>query len=249
MTTFMPTSTFGAKGSQPAVHGADGQPLVYPAPLRVRNTFIEVQTGRPASLEGFLQERQAFSLPTSLISEPGAELLATDVTGVKVGGFGQVPYQPGALLAQSALFLDQDVRSECSTMDTVRSGSRTAPPSPPRELVAFQPVAPATVGLVAPMLEQQVPVLRLEEALAEPKIASDTFPTVGSAGHYVGQCKPCAFYYTKGCGNGAECKFCHLCENGEKKRRQKDKRAFLSTMRHFRRVAQQSLGLADEGQD
>eukprot|EP00418_Pyrodinium_bahamense_P001928 CAMPEP_0179024138 /NCGR_PEP_ID=MMETSP0796-20121207/7301_1 /TAXON_ID=73915 /ORGANISM="Pyrodinium bahamense, Strain pbaha01" /LENGTH=275 /DNA_ID=CAMNT_0020720091 /DNA_START=17 /DNA_END=844 /DNA_ORIENTATION=- len=50
---------------------------------------------------------------------------------------------------------------------------------------------------------------------------------VGSARHGVrgpGRCKPCAFVHTEeGCANGVECAFCHACDPGEKKRRQKEK--------------------------
>jgi hypothetical protein len=30
-----------------------------------------------------------------------------------------------------------------------------------------------------------------------------------------------------GCANGVDCLFCHLCESGEKKRRQKEKKQAL----------------------
>jgi len=55
----------------------------------------------------------------------------------------------------------------------------------------------------------------------QPKLGSSELPTLGSAGHHMGGCKPCAFAHTKGCENGINCNFCHLCEPGEKKRRQK----------------------------
>lgn len=48
--------------------------------------------------------------------------------------------------------------------------------------------------------------------------------SVGSASHGTGNCKPCAFANTKGCVDGVNCQFCHLCEAGEKKRRKKEKR-------------------------
>lgn len=54
--------------------------------------------------------------------------------------------------------------------------------------------------------------------------ASDKLPSLGSFGHDLGQCKPCAFLHTKGCSSGAMCKFCHLCDVGAKKRRQKEKK-------------------------
>jgi len=77
-------------------------------------------------------------------------------------------------------------------------------------------------------------ILRLSDALVEapwtsaPVLGTSELPTVGSAGHQLGACKPCAFLYTKGCGNGVQCQFCHLCEPGEKKRRAKDKKATIA---------------------
>lgn len=65
-------------------------------------------------------------------------------------------------------------------------------------------------------------------------LGSEALPSRGSISHYGGDCKPCAFMHSKGCKTGAECQFCHLCEAGEKKRRQKEKRAFFSTMRQIR---------------
>eukprot|EP00930_Biecheleria_cincta_P002932 TRINITY_DN103888_c0_g1_i1.p1 TRINITY_DN103888_c0_g1~~TRINITY_DN103888_c0_g1_i1.p1 ORF type:complete len:401 (+),score=46.15 TRINITY_DN103888_c0_g1_i1:55-1257(+) len=65
--------------------------------------------------------------------------------------------------------------------------------------------------------------------LSEPDLASPELPSVGSAGHNTGDCKPCAFIHTKGCEGGKQCPFCHLCEPGEKKRRQKTKRAYKRT--------------------
>jgi len=56
-----------------------------------------------------------------------------------------------------------------------------------------------------------------------PAPGSPELPSVGSAGHAVGRCKPCAFFHTSGCANDLTCKFCHLCEPGEKKRRRREK--------------------------
>lgn len=58
---------------------------------------------------------------------------------------------------------------------------------------------------------------------AGPAPGSSELPSMGSGGHTAGQCKPCAFLYTKGCENGLMCQFCHLCEPGEKNRRKKEK--------------------------
>lgn len=55
-----------------------------------------------------------------------------------------------------------------------------------------------------------------------PEAALPALPTVGSAKHHLGQCKPCAFAWKpEGCQSGPECKFCHLCPPCEKQRRKK----------------------------
>lgn len=62
---------------------------------------------------------------------------------------------------------------------------------------------------------------------APPNLGSPEMPSIGSALHGRDakvRCRPCAFLYTKGCGSGTQCTFCHLCEPGEKKRRQQAKK-------------------------
>ena len=83
-------------------------------------------------------------------------------------------------------------------------------PSPPPSAVPAIPPPPITVP-----------------APYEPAPGSTDLPSIGSQGHYNGDCKPCSFLYAKGCNNGAMCMFCHLCDRSEKKRRQKAKRAAL----------------------
>merc|ERR1712080_336971 len=49
-------------------------------------------------------------------------------------------------------------------------------------------------------------------------------PTLGSFGHNVNKCKPCAFAWKdQGCQSGVNCAFCHLCDTEEKKNRRKMK--------------------------
>lgn len=68
----------------------------------------------------------------------------------------------------------------------------------------------------------RAPVLRLSEALVPTERAQ--LPSIGSAMHDRGACRPCAFFHTRGCGNAFACPFCHVCGIGEKKRRLRDKR-------------------------
>lgn len=96
------------------------------------------------------------------------------------------------------------------------------PPVLPTEMQISWDVPPPT----------QKPVLDLAEAfLTEPGCAG--LPSVGSEDHHSGTCKPCAFLHTKGCVNGAQCQYCHLCTHGEKKRRMKEKRMELRNERRF----------------
>jgi len=88
-----------------------------------------------------------------------------------------------------------------------------------------------------------VAVLSLASALPEetPEPHQE-IPTVGSAGHWSGTCRPCAFM-VRGCTSGESCPFCHLCEPTEKKRRRKEKITF---MRELRRWKKGGSGPADD---
>eukprot|EP00931_Biecheleriopsis_adriatica_P056684 TRINITY_DN335_c0_g1_i1.p1 TRINITY_DN335_c0_g1~~TRINITY_DN335_c0_g1_i1.p1 ORF type:complete len:464 (+),score=131.50 TRINITY_DN335_c0_g1_i1:89-1480(+) len=119
----------------------------------------------------------------------------------------------------------------------VQSGASfsTGPPPPPaaapRGLPAVVPLlqtsppppaaAPSCVAVGPPMMPppQGPPAVPPEVA----QVGSARCPSVGSAGHFHGSCKPCAFFWTKGCESGVQCGYCHLCPAGEKKRRQREK--------------------------
>lgn len=59
----------------------------------------------------------------------------------------------------------------------------------------------------------------------------------GSAVHFQGTCKPCAFFWkVVGCKYGAECEFCHRCDADERKRRNKEKRIAMHTLQVGSRV-------------
>jgi len=61
-------------------------------------------------------------------------------------------------------------------------------------------------------------------------------PSVGSAGHETRDCKPCAFLDSrKGCIAGKDCAYCHLCDQGEKKRRQKERRKMYNSTKRAQR--------------
>mmetsp|Transcript_40557 Transcript_40557/g.84903 ORF Transcript_40557/g.84903 Transcript_40557/m.84903 type:complete len:266 (+) Transcript_40557:89-886(+) len=248
--------------STQAFQGADGQPLFYPPSIFVRNTFIDCNDMRPASLEEFIQERRVVSCPTSRVEDPGDGIdlalpcLPDPLLRSKTAGaipsrrIAAEAVQDGTLGQEQE---DGSSESECSTVDTAEAGARTSPMNPTQ-------------------LPSSVRVLRLQDAIAAPLVAdpwpqsgvvgegqavrsvsfaepvSDqaasgsngalaSLPSVGSFGHDLGNCKPCAFFHAKGCSSGYDCHFCHICDAGEKKRRQKEKRAFFGSMRSLRQLA------------
>jgi len=93
-------------------------------------------------------------------------------------------------------------------------------------------VLPEAAGAVACSSESEtaelVPAVASE---AEAVPAPESFPTIGSMGHFEGTCKPCAFFHTKGCQQGPNCEFCHLCDASERKKRRKEKIALLREAR------------------
>jgi len=248
--------------------------LVYPAPLFVRNTFLDCMEARPPSLEEFLQERLVKSCPTSGISDAGGpqqvpgrrrlhNLVRAGRQPVVAATETDVETESPTSLPVRAQGTHEDTASECSTADTAGAvagparqakgdvvvldlqtalarlnGIVPAPASAARVVVPAPPVSPEQVAGWASTrggpLQPEAPAAGTMPAGAE---AAAGLPSAGSAGHFAGRCKPCAFVNSKGCSIGKDCQFCHLCEPGEKKRRQKEKRAFFSTMRHLQKAA------------
>jgi len=166
----------------------------YPVPVFVRNTFINAGVPRPISLDEFFEERRVHSCPVETACGLGSEI------GSQAFAAGP-PVRDSVWAATAAAY----AAAAAATMCWMQPLMNVTPTSPT--------LAPGT----------QAPILRLADAITEPELGSPEMPTAGSAGHRLGNCKPCAFFHTKGCGNGTECPFCHLCPMGEKKRRQKVK--------------------------
>mmetsp|Transcript_82465 Transcript_82465/g.163695 ORF Transcript_82465/g.163695 Transcript_82465/m.163695 type:complete len:808 (-) Transcript_82465:404-2827(-) len=61
-----------------------------------------------------------------------------------------------------------------------------------------------------------------KEARATPTAEAQALLSIGSSTHGTGQCRPCAWFWKpQGCQNGADCRHCHLCREGEIKARKK----------------------------
>jgi len=184
-------------GCGPPRHEAD-------AFIAVKNTFINVAIGRPASLDGFFEERQVSSCPATRC--PSLDRIAEDASDYAEEEDHQSWKNQCNLLAKAGAAAAAVVAPERCT----HANEQETPAQ-----VVVSTSASATVP--------QKQVLLLGDVLKQPELGSAELPTTGSANHRFGGCKPCAFAHTKGCENGMNCQFCHLCEPGEKKRRQKQR--------------------------
>lgn len=186
--------------------GSELPAFEYPAPFKIRNTFIDTGIMRPVSLEEFYEERRIHSCP---VDAP---------RGVSVDE------------------MDMTMATQVhEAMESMRASAEAAAIAASQAAVAamrcWMPSQwPQNVQTVA-RHEAPPPTLSLASLLEDPVLGSTQLPTVGSAGHGTGACKPCAFLHTRGCENGANCNFCHLCPPGEKKRRQKEKYGLIREMR------------------
>jgi len=76
---------------------------------------------------------------------------------------------------------------------------------------------PAAQGEVVPIVEE--PSTAVENPVWE--------------AHSRGECKPCAYFWGKedGCRQGAQCEFCHICDQDAMKRRKKQKKANIKKLK------------------
>mmetsp|Transcript_43219 Transcript_43219/g.87114 ORF Transcript_43219/g.87114 Transcript_43219/m.87114 type:complete len:389 (+) Transcript_43219:116-1282(+) len=216
----------GASGG----HRLAGLPeFEYPSPLFVKNTFIDTNIGRPFSIDGFYEERQVRSCPTSALYATAEEEGVGDASSAAGGLTAELPeLENGGSLFAGSTPEGMPVLPQCQPLGFPMS--IPLPPAEPPVLPAglafleaptVPPAAPAALPACAPA----APVLLLSDALEATALGYQALPSVGSADHRLGTCKPCAHTYSaQGCKNGVQCPFCHLCPPGELKRQQKAKR-------------------------
>jgi len=226
-----------------SMHSSKLPEIEYPAPYFVSNTFIQAKLGREPSLDGFYRERQLASCHAAIGGPEGEEtphaLTAAEEAAAAVddhvanlpGGF-QNPAWPFGSVCETPTNAFNMLPSDASWPCVI-------PPAPVSQPVVALPVQQQAAFMVPPdppagfpaepasgsAQTEETPVLKLSEAVPQPAVGSSELPTVGSQMHRWGTCNPCAHAHTtRGCKNGVECQFCHLCDPGELKRRQKLKR-------------------------
>lgn len=205
----------------------------YPVPVMVKNTFIDLTPGPSVSLVGFFVERATVSCPGSSL-EPGARPQVSTVEDSKAdegaAHYGQsrqpsgmeYPWPPGTARSYELPPGCSEV-GDMSTRPSLPPGVwGPACPPPPHDMSHFSfpgsELAPPPPQSPSPPGAPHRTWPRTDATVALPNQSQ------GSTSHASGHCKPCAFFHTKGCASGEECSFCHLCDEGEKKRRSINKR-------------------------
>lgn len=217
----------------------DGTELVYPVPVMVRNTFIEI----PA-LDEIYQERKVKSCPTSMIelfedAQPCEPVICPDNSS-ECSTTDTLEELPGAVMLVNAPAVTAPDAGPAFGLSVPQVAMpRYAPPSLPARfppavlsLEAALPMAPRqAAGPPPPPVKPPGPVRSGHE---EPKL-----PSLGSASHPL--CKPCSFMFKGGCRNGEECGFCHLTHADPKEFKKRRKQERLASLRqHLAEPAQDS---------
>lgn len=202
----------------------------YPCPLVVKNTFLD-DAPEPGSLEPFLNARKIKSA-YPCIGYPHAFEDKEEDDDDQSDNVDS----PDSRMQQLASPQNIPLRSPQNIFPPV-----AVPPLPAPVMQQFGPLPihpqamPPGIGVMydEPMLEppglpqpqREATILRLADALPEMEPGTPDMPSSGSNLHRFGTCRPCAHHHSpKGCSNGPQCKFCHLCPPGELKRRQKAKK-------------------------
>ncbi|CAE7790933.1 unnamed protein product [Symbiodinium sp. CCMP2592] len=273
-------------GNSPATVSTSASPMKvyaglpdyeYPSPVSVRNTFLNVEIGRPPSIDEFYQERGLRSAPGSAFGIPPG--LDSGITGSQVTDEEDfVPRkenmqdnspkattassQPGSTIAvtqwprtMSGDGLEEFISLGLGVVDISGQAPslKEMPPPPPAErapqFVIPESLPPLPTGSRdKDAADLPVPV-KLAQALQEqePAVGSPEVPTQGSRDHRLGKCRPCAFFHTKGCANGVDCEFCHLCDSGEKKRRARQRAILRKEQELVQAASPMSVGLVPGG--
>mmetsp|Transcript_129439 Transcript_129439/g.360544 ORF Transcript_129439/g.360544 Transcript_129439/m.360544 type:complete len:290 (-) Transcript_129439:182-1051(-) len=182
--------------------------LLDPAPAFVRSAF-------------FAGSSDSSSGQQTLAGQPAAVTPPPRRTQGSVG----TPYCPGETLKKTSLLVPSV--ADCIAVSGLDAGMLFQVATASARVNGLKGDMPVATGGL------QLPWRQGLAGRPAPVLGSPELPTVGSASHHLRLCKPCAFVATKGCKDGASCKFCHLCEPGEKKRRKKEKHAFWRALNRW----------------
>lgn len=201
---------------------------LYPVPPVLKNTFLEYTDLRTPSLDEWVKERECRSCPVSARRQPSLDELAAFSAGLEL------------LEASAWQELLEDGAGGSLAGESADSVVEPLPAPPPGVFQDEGYVLRLADVLSAPG-EGSPPPPPLGAALPPPEqVAGGPWPpaglpSVGSIGHHLGQCKVCAFI-EKGCTNGQNCPFCHLCDATALRQLKKEKTRWRKMCREQRRA-------------
>jgi len=206
--------------------------------LVYKNTFLAATEPMSPSLRPFYRERSVQTCPGAHVGR--LQGLFCDGASPDVSGFGgQTPlaaspaaYMPPTpchwadaapvpemvSLSLADMLAPPPSVPPCVEQRTVRVLSQGKAAAPWQQPLCSPPSAPPRLLISAGPESPPTPTAPAASALATGEL-----PSVGSALHGSGQCKPCAFLHSKGCENGLNCQFCHVCDADERRRRRQAK--------------------------
>jgi len=213
-------------GSSPVASPLEGSPSPVNSPSRCETPKLRQQI----ALMGLPED--VYKMPQNLMTPPRPKLQAA----------------PLVTPVRKKLSLDECIEEPTHTMSPF--GVIRAPPGlSDADTVASQPHRTAAspkkktqVLCLASALEEEqppssnqslAPLLQIEAAAnlfsaLSPMLSQDPVVLPASSvqqQHLSGSCKPCAFFHRRGCSNGLQCTFCHICGPNEKQKRKQDKAA------------------------
>eukprot|EP00931_Biecheleriopsis_adriatica_P048169 TRINITY_DN2782_c0_g1_i1.p1 TRINITY_DN2782_c0_g1~~TRINITY_DN2782_c0_g1_i1.p1 ORF type:complete len:659 (+),score=122.44 TRINITY_DN2782_c0_g1_i1:27-2003(+) len=210
------------------------------------------QLGAKTCTARLSEETDSFSLDSDLPALPDKAVswplqpqrAAFDATPTphyesNVTGFGMLPVSPAGVAPQQVIAQQLEAQS-CTArlsqgVDSFGSPTVSLPPRAFKSMPAVIRWADATPTPLHENITQGFGMPSAPAVITSmPPATGSQLPSVGSALHGqidaegLPRCEPCAWFYKSGgCSNGAECKRCHLCPEGETKARKKSKNARL----------------------
>jgi hypothetical protein len=216
---------------------SNGELFEYPPELCMKNTFIDARAPRSPSLQDFFTERRVRSCPSSQLgsqikdtekqltrsSEDAAPLshAMTESTACSDGTLVESTMD-GSLDSRTPSWGEMEMEETCDAvggLEKVRMRWSDIEDAEGEVREAFQGSL-LSLGLLLP-----VPAEQIQTRNAVSSSSGEAWPltNIGSQGHGVRFCKPCAFFHTKGCESGDDCQFCHACAPDAKKVMKKQK--------------------------
>jgi hypothetical protein len=255
----------------PSNFGYEDGDVLYPMQdWLVKNTFLDIPEPPNVSLGSFFKDREVCSCPprtahceglvTSILEDVSEdeEHCPNESTEVESEDSGsrldlrgcESPFSSQLLVCAEHPIVGHGSYG-CADVCEPAWAWQATPPQPLQQMgeeITYVKLAESCrVASAGETLQQAynaslAPAICLSEALQAPSLPY--LPSMGSAGHHLGQCKPCAFT-AKGCAAGESCAFCHLCDPSEHKRQKKEKRV----LRRTAEWAEQVMRAADQEQE